>query len=44
MTQLDKYDEEQDIIKQIYNNSKGTYGYRRITLEMSDKKAEISFI
>ncbi|HCD45956.1 MAG TPA: hypothetical protein DEQ64_19970 [Lachnoclostridium sp.] len=42
MTQPDKYEEEQDIIKQIYNDSKGTYGYRRITLEMHNRGYKIN--
>lgn len=35
--QSDKYNEEQEVIKQIYHENKGTYGYRRITMEMHNR-------
>ena len=33
-TRPDKYKEVKEIIKQIFDEHKGRYGYRRITLEL----------
>ena len=33
----EKYKKEKEIIKQIYHESKGRYGYRRITLELKSR-------
>ena len=34
---IDKYNGVKELIKQIYNQNKGRYGYRRITLELSNR-------
>ena len=37
MKQPEKYVEEKDIIKQIFHENKGRYGYRRVTMEMHNR-------
>ena len=37
MNKPDKYKEIKAVIKQIYHENKGRYGYRRITLEMKNR-------
>ena len=37
MKQPDKYKETREVIKQIYHENKGRYGYRRITMEMKNR-------
>jgi len=37
MKQPDKYAELKEIIMQIYNENKGRYGYRRITMELHNR-------
>lgn len=37
MKQQDKYGELKDVIKQIFAENKGRYGYRRITLELHNR-------
>ena len=42
MKQPDKYLELKDIIKQIFHENKGRYGYRRITMELSNRGYHIN--
>ncbi len=37
MKQPEKYGEIKEVIKQIYHENKGRYGYRRITIEMKNR-------
>ena len=37
MKQPDKYAELKDVIRQIFSENKGRYGYRRITMELSNR-------
>ena len=37
MKQPDKYSELKDVIKQIFSENKGRYGYRRITMELHNR-------
>ena len=37
MKQPDKYRELKDVIKQIFSENKGRYGYRRITMELHNR-------
>ena len=37
MKQPDKYLELKDMIKQIFHENKGRYGYRRITMELHNQ-------
>ena len=37
MKQPDKYSELKDVIRQIFSENKGRYGYRRITMELSNR-------
>lgn len=42
MNEPDKYSELKDIIKQIFHENKGRYGYRRITLELHNRGYNIN--
>lgn len=42
MKQPDKYAEEKDVIRQIFHENKGRYGYRRITAEMHNRGYKIN--
>lgn len=42
MKQPDKYTEEKDVIRQIFHENKGRYGYRRITAEMHNRGYKIN--
>ena len=42
MKQPDKYAEQTEVIKQIFHENKGRYGYRRITAEMHNRGYEIN--
>ena len=37
LNEPDKYEEIKEMIKMIYNENKGRYGYRRITLELKNR-------
>ena len=42
MKQPDKYAELKDVIRQIFSENKGRYGYRRITLELCNRGYHIN--
>ena len=42
MQQPDKYAELKDFIKQVFHENKGRYGYRRITMELSNRGYHIN--
>ena len=42
MNQTDKYSELKDVIKQIFHENKGRYGYRRITMELHNRGYSIN--
>ena len=42
MKKPDKYAEEKEVIRQIFHENKGRYGYRRITAEMHNRGYEIN--
>lgn len=37
MNRADKYSEVKDVIKQVFHEHRGRYGYRRITLELQNR-------
>lgn len=42
MQRPDKYAEKKELIKQIFHDNKGRYGYRRITLALSNKGCKLN--
>jgi len=42
MSKPDKYEEVKTVIKEIYHANKGRYGYRRITMELSNRGYRIN--
>lgn len=42
MNRPDKYSEVKELIQQIYDEHKGRYGYRRITMELRNRSLQIN--